>query len=147
MPLSLPETVALQLTPGILSMYPVRVFKQQAATMSSLEPKVRRKLSSMFSVLSDSDVAAIIKGVASAIHDEPGYRIPIPILIAYGDQDTIGSVKTLAPAWAMRDPMSTLAVVPDAGHMANMDNPASFNHMTIDFLDRNLKRSKSRSRS
>jgi pimeloyl-ACP methyl ester carboxylesterase len=137
-PLSPAETIALQLTPSIISMSPMNVFKHQAANVSSLRPAVRCKLSAMFSVLSPSDVVAITKGVASAIHGETGYRIRIPILIAYGDRDTVGNVNTNISAWLKRDPQSTLAVIPDAGHMANMDNPASFNHVMTEFLGKYL---------
>lgn len=35
---------------------------------------------------------------------------------------------------AAREPLARLAIVPDAGHLVNQDNPAGFNEVLLVFL-------------
>ena len=37
--------------------------------------------------------------------------------------------------WAGEDPNACHAVIPDAGHAVNLDNPEAFNRTLVDFLD------------
>jgi hypothetical protein len=38
-------------------------------------------------------------------------------------------------AWAQREPLATYAVIPEAGHASNLDNPAVFTDLLVEFID------------
>lgn len=60
--------------------------------------------------------------------------IHVPTLILVGDQDGV-TPPSAAEAMQARIPGSHLGVIPDAGHMSNLENPALFNQALIQFLD------------
>jgi pimeloyl-ACP methyl ester carboxylesterase len=81
-------------------------------------------------------LAAAARGIltqrdASVIDSLP--RILVPSLIVVGEDDT----PFLASADAMerRIPHARKVVIPEAGHAANMDQPALFNAAVLDFLE------------
>ncbi|MBV8637624.1 MAG: alpha/beta fold hydrolase [Candidatus Eremiobacteraeota bacterium] len=61
--------------------------------------------------------------------------IDVPVLVAAGERDTIAPL-ALSQVIASSIPGAELAVIPDAGHVANADNPAFFNGMLERFLGR-----------
>jgi 3-oxoadipate enol-lactonase len=58
-----------------------------------------------------------------------------PLLIMAGDQD-LPLVRAYFEDWCPREPLAECFVVPDAGHCANMDNPAAFNARLLAFLEK-----------
>jgi pimeloyl-ACP methyl ester carboxylesterase len=58
--------------------------------------------------------------------------IRVPTLIVVGDQDQ----PFLAPCeyMAKKIPGARLAVIPNAGHAANLDQPEPFNRVLVEFL-------------
>lgn len=60
-------------------------------------------------------------------------RITAPTLVAYGARDTIAPAQ-LSLEIATGITGARLVELPDAGHVANADNPAAFNAMLVDFL-------------
>ena len=71
----------------------------------------------------------------SALRLDPSYRLPIPALLMHGQQDRMGDVVNDMRSWARREPHTTYAVVPHAGHTSNLDNPAAFTRLLIDFIN------------
>lgn len=57
-----------------------------------------------------------------------------PLLIAYGEKDNPLAIKA-SETWHLSEPASILKCIPDAGHCANMDNPASFNETLNSFIN------------
>jgi 3-oxoadipate enol-lactonase len=70
---------------------------------------------------------------ARGLGHEPAYRFQQPLLIVHGEHE-MGFVRKDAAAWAKREPRSRYVVIPDAGHVANMDNPKAFNAALLEFL-------------
>jgi 3-oxoadipate enol-lactonase len=68
------------------------------------------------------------------LREEPDYRISVPFLLTHGAHDKTGNIRRAAPAWAHREPRCEYVVVPNAGHMANMDNSSLFNERLLRFL-------------
>lgn len=62
-------------------------------------------------------------------------NIKVPTLILVGDQDVV-TPPTAAQAMHERIPSSRLAVIPQAGHMSNLENPTEFNLHLQDYLQR-----------
>ncbi|MEN5114934.1 alpha/beta fold hydrolase [Brevundimonas diminuta] len=128
------ERWLLDLTPALIGLYPTASFKRQVGRKSAISQHAAVALSAMASPLSRSDIRAIAEGIAGAIHDEPCYRIQHPILIVRGARDNLGNLRRISERWHARDPRSVMLVIPEAGHVANMDNPGGFNTAMVEFL-------------
>jgi pimeloyl-ACP methyl ester carboxylesterase len=59
--------------------------------------------------------------------------IGVPALVAYGEHDAVAP-RALSEEIAAGIPGARLAMVADAGHVANADNPAAFNALVSEFL-------------
>jgi len=62
-------------------------------------------------------------------------QIKIPVLVLLGEKDAITPIAT---ARFLDDnlPNSTLHLIPDAGHLSNLENPDKFNEHLVDFLSK-----------
>lgn len=60
-------------------------------------------------------------------------RFDCPVLLLLGEHDTTGLVKKYNHAWTERTGFP-LKIIPDAGHCANLDNPAVFNRLLEEFI-------------
>lgn len=67
--------------------------------------------------------------------DAPVENIRVPVLIVYGEQDTVYPPE-LARAMAARIPGAELAMMKGAGHLANLEQPEEFNRLLLEFLSR-----------
>jgi pimeloyl-ACP methyl ester carboxylesterase len=58
--------------------------------------------------------------------------IDVPVLVVVGDRDEpfLGA----ADYMAAKIPKAAKAVIPDAGHVSNIDHPAAFNQAVLTFL-------------
>jgi pimeloyl-ACP methyl ester carboxylesterase len=86
--------------------------------------------------VSETEFGALIPQLLKDLHEESDYRIPVPFLLVHGANDRLGNIRKLAPTWPQAEPQSEYAVIPNAGHVANMDNPQVFNQLLLDFLHR-----------
>ena len=59
--------------------------------------------------------------------------ISVPVLVVVGEGDVIAPPE-VAETMAKAIPGAHLEVVPDAGHVANLENPDVFNRALTDFL-------------
>ncbi len=135
LPLTGRDHLLLRLTPALLWMYPYSLLVRQSANASTVTQEGYDYLETAMNQIPKKDMVAILSAVTQAIHPEPHYQITHPLLLVHGDEDNLGNIKKDAPRWAERDPNCTYRVIPDAGHMANMDNPAFFNRLLLEFLD------------
>lgn len=131
--LSALERLALRLAPSLLRLYPFGALKRQSAQVSSDKPEIRKYLRDVFDQLSRSEFVALSSEMASFLHAEPDYRLPLPLLIGVGEHDATGNIRAAAPIWAERDG-AKLEIIPNAGHCANLDNPEAVNALLLDFL-------------
>lgn len=67
----------------------------------------------------------LIEGIPEPLHH--------PLLIIFGVKE-VGFVKRSARKWHTKATESKLFIVPDAGHIANQDNPEVFNKALLEFL-------------
>jgi len=82
--------------------------------------------------------AGVIGGLA-ALRDRPDAtpgleRIAVPTLIVVGEADAI-TPPALSESMAKRIPGGKLIRIPNAGHLANVENPDTFNRSLTDFLE------------
>ncbi len=91
--------------------------------------------------ITSSSVEAI-EGALQALMTRPDSTpmlptLRIPTLLLVGDQDAI-TPPALSEQMHREIPGSELAVIPGAGHMSNMEQPAAFNEALGRFLDRRV---------
>ena len=137
------ERFLLRVMPPIVALMPTGLFKRQAMERSAFTKQAQAKLVRMAAPLTAKDVRAIAKAIALTVHREKGDRegddaISHPILICYGDRDRLDLIPKAAAAWHTETETSELAVIPEAGHAANLDNPADFNRLALAFFGKHL---------
>jgi 3-oxoadipate enol-lactonase len=114
-------------------------FLQRAALATAQDEAVQRYVLEVNANRSTRDAIQIITSLlASALHTDPDYRLPIPTLLLHGDGDGMGDIVEGTGAWAEREPMALYVTIPDAGHASNQDNPEVFTAELAAFLDREL---------
>ncbi len=63
------------------------------------------------------------------------HQVVVPALLVVGEEDTL-TPPAQSREMAARIPESELVLVPDAGHLSNLENPDGFNRPVLEFLDR-----------
>lgn len=88
----------------------------------------------MAKILADYDGRdLLVPSNAPGLPREALAGLAMPVLAMTGEHDTPWR-KACAAALAATAPHARLALLPDAGHLANADNPAAFNALIRDFL-------------
>ena len=112
-------------------------FGRHAAEATAIDPQVQAYALEVNAHRSNQETVAILSSLlTTALRSEPTYRLPVPTLLVHGDRDRIGDIATGTRAWAGREPLAAYAVIPDAGHASNLDNPEVFTAVLRTFLDR-----------
>ena len=132
--LSLLDRWLLSLSPAMLAMYPWERLKQLSARLSSVKATVRRYIYETLSRMTKAEFVDVMLKTGDCLRYEPGYRIALPLLLLRGQFDGLGNIRDIMPRWAAREPRCRYVLVPDAGHCANQDNPASVNAQLLRFL-------------
>jgi pimeloyl-ACP methyl ester carboxylesterase len=101
----------------------------------SKRPEVRRYVSATIRRLSKAELIEITVGTLRVLHYEPGYHVRCPVQIVRGENDRAGAIREHAPRWAERD-RADYVIIPEAGHLSNMDNAPAFNRRVLEFLHR-----------
>lgn len=84
------------------------------------------------------DREAVVAGLI-ALRDRPDARpglaaVDVPTLVVVGDEDTL-TPPSAAEALAVGIRGAKLVVLPNAGHLSNLEAPDAFNAAVLDFLD------------
>ena len=128
------ERLQLRASGPLFALYPWGALRRQSADVSADRPEVRKYLYEVFGQMTKNDFVTALLALLRNLHEEPDYRIPVPFLLTHGANDKTGNIRRAAPEWARREPQCEYVVVPQAGHVANMDNPTFFNQLLLRFL-------------
>lgn len=98
-------------------------------------PDVVDRVRSMIMGTPSETVIAALAGMA-ARHDASAdlASLDIPVLVLVGEHDAL-TPPDVARSMAERMPRATLEVIPDAGHVSNLENPGAFNAALAGFLE------------
>lgn len=121
-----------------LALVPQELFHRRAAGALANDPDVADGLLTGLREWTPASAVQVLIELVASLHPEPGYRLPVPTLLLHGSDDRLGDIARGTRAWAERDPRAEYAVVPDAGHVSNLDNPEAFTAELRSFLDREL---------
>ncbi len=136
-PYSRAEVISLRATLPLLALWPYRRLTATVARRLSTVPSVQDYVLSAMRRLTHRGFLTVWRGLTRSLGRVglPGHRVEVPVLLANGVRDDLGSIRRHAPAWAAAEPLTTLVMIPGAGHNANQDNPQAFNRVLRDFLD------------
>jgi 3-oxoadipate enol-lactonase len=122
-----------------LGMTSRETFLQRAALATAQDEDVQRYVLEVNANRSTRDAIQIVSSLlASALHTDRDYRLPVPTLLVHGDGDGMGDIVAGTRAWAEREPLALYVQIPNAGHASNQDNPIAFTAELAAFLDREL---------
>lgn len=133
-PLSRSERLQLRFAPVVIAAYPWRAMVRQSARMSCLRPDGQAYLTEALEHTGRRRFAEILRFSADALRPDPAHRMPVPTLALLGDHDTAGRIRQQLTAWPARDPAVEFGMVPDARHIANLDNPSFVNDQIVRFM-------------
>jgi len=111
-------------------------FARQAARATATDPQVQNYVLEVNAHRSNEETIDILTCLlTNALRPDPSYRLPVPALLVHGQLDHIGDIATDMRGWAHREPLARYAVIPDAGHASNLDNPGVFTNLLVEFID------------
>lgn len=97
-------------------------------------PEVERRVRQMIEAATAQGIAAASRGMAQRVDaTDLLASISCPTLVIVGEQDVL-TPPTLAKAYAARIPGAQFAVIPLAGHLANLEQPEAFYAVMHTFL-------------
>ncbi len=135
-PRSALDRFILRASSPIMALLPDKTLKKSGLPYFSNKQEIRDYAFEAFSLIPKPQFIAIWNAVTTCLHAEPDYQITQPMLLVHGDKDQTGDIRKIAPLWAAASPNCQYEVIPDALHMAPMDNPEVFNRLVMAFLSK-----------
>jgi len=124
----------LAINPALVLFYPHKYLIKTIAAGTGLDQAVQSYALEVLKTLTTSEIAFIMDRVYKGLRPyKQDHRLNCPILIVYGERDTIRKMKEYGEHWAKREDRE-LKVIPGAGHNANQDKPVEFNQVLEGFL-------------
>ncbi|MFN0299286.1 MAG: alpha/beta fold hydrolase [Burkholderiales bacterium] len=137
------EFVRLRKQPLVEGKEPKDIAPIVARTLMSPKssPEALQKLIDSMSALHKD---SYIKTIEASTHydrvaDLPNIRVPT--LLVYGEDDTL-TPPALGRSMAEKIAGAEMVVIPDAGHLSNIERPAAFNRAVLAFLQRHRDRAR-----
>ena len=129
------EMAELARTKGVSAIAEKMIPKLLGTTTLKDFPGAASHVRSMIEAAQPEGIAQALIGMAQ--RDDSTELLPginCPTLIVVGDEDTL-TPPSDAEKMAQTIPNSRLEIIPDAGHLSNLERPASFNQAVRDFLN------------
>jgi 3-oxoadipate enol-lactonase len=127
--------VSIPLTAAFMKLYPS---KPLARTFAKHKALTADTIDYLVETVENTGKGAITHLTNEMVRDMvAGLPAPTskPALIVYGDHD-LPFIINMSKDWHTRLPNSELAIIENAHHILNQDNPAAFNAVLLDFLER-----------
>ena len=125
------------LTPFVslsIALFPRKPLYAMFAAHKALKPHTQAYLQERATTAGKRFIRLLTLDMLGDMIDGIERRLDHPMLICHGDHEA-GFLQRHARAWHESQPDSTLAVIEDANHIANQDNPSGFNERLTAFLD------------
>lgn len=120
---------------GFSRLLPANLFYSWLARDRAKQPATRQYLRNSAARTGKKQILEISEGMLQDSVVGIAAPLPQPILLTHGEWDQSFLIRHIAN-WHRRTPNSQYAVIPQAGHLANQDNPATFNQVLLAFLEK-----------
>jgi len=117
-----------------IALFPRKRLYALFAAHKALRPHTRAYLQASASAAGKETILRLTLDMLRDMTQGIPRQLEHPMLICHGDHEA-GFLKRLASRWHASQPGSSLAVIEDAHHIANQDNPRAFNEALMQFLD------------
>ena len=128
------EKIGLKYSAPLFNLYPWETLKKQMARASALSEGVRARLHDMFGEMTKKEFVASWNGIATCLNERE-HVFDAPLLVCCGEFDKTGTIKQHLPDWPKYYPGCRVEMIANAAHVANMDNPADFNKLMLEFIE------------
>lgn len=119
------EALPADQLPGVLA---------QIIAASSPRPEaMEQTLAALQTMPPKEDFLQVWKAAGDFIDPDPDYRTPVPLCLIRGVLDTTMAVDTWMPRWAEAEGITEI-VIPNAGHLVDLDAPAAVREAIVTFL-------------
>ncbi len=125
------------LTPSIvisITLMPGKLLYAMFARHKALQPQTQAYLQEVATAAGKKFILRLTLDMLRDMTEGLPRRIEHPMLICHGDHEA-GFLRRLASSWHEAQPESRLAVIENAHHIANQDNPSAFNGELLGFLE------------
>jgi pimeloyl-ACP methyl ester carboxylesterase len=129
------ERYAQQICEQARELADMRAFGELRAAKLGLPPRRLRETIEQYACKSVECFAAATRATWTGDYLSLLPTIDVPALVSYGERDAVAP-RALSEQIASAIPGAQLAMVPEAGHVANADAPAAFNALLGSFLER-----------
>lgn len=129
------EQYASNVSAAVRDAVTMRVFAERRAAQLGLPPQRMRETIDQMACKSVPSYLASTQATWTGDYTSILSSITVPALVAYGANDRVAP-RELSEVIAAGIPGADLAEIPDAGHVASADNPAAFDALLGDFLER-----------
>ncbi len=117
-----------------IALFPRKPLFSLFAAHKALKPRTQAYLREVAAAAGKTHILRLTLDMLRDMTTGIPHRLEHPMLICHGDHE-VGFLRRHADAWHAAQPGSTFAVIEDAHHIANQDNPRGFNEKLIAFLD------------
>ncbi|MFB4262979.1 alpha/beta fold hydrolase [Nonomuraea sp. GTA35] len=132
-PLSWKERLLVRAAAPMLSVMPARNLPRLMAEASAITQAARTDARRAFGQVPKKEFLQVWRATVEFLSPDPGYRTPVPLCLIRGERDGTGNIASAMPRWAGTENLEEV-VIPDAGHIANQDNPQAVNEAIEAFL-------------
>ena len=118
----------------LMKLYPKRMLANAFANHKALRQDTRAyPFETVLATGKDALIHLTSEMLQDMVDGLPGYTRH-PLLLVCGDHD-MSFVRGMSTKWHAAQPSSQLAMIRDAHHILNQDNPEAFNRVLVDYLD------------
>lgn len=114
--------------------YSWKGLEKAMAKGSTCTKEALASVAEMFDRIGKEEFLVSWKGFTTCLHEEP-LKFDAPLLVAAGEKDTRGTIQKHLPDWQKYYPGCSVITIPNAGHVANLDQPGRFNEVMYSFIN------------
>ncbi len=129
------EKTLLSLSSAIMEyLYTWKGLKKAMSKGSAYTKQALLSIAQMFEEIDKQEFLVSWKGFTTCLHEE-AFKFDAPLLIVAGEQDTRGTIQKHLPDWKVLYPDCMVKTIPNAGHVANLDQQDLFNKLLLSFIN------------
>lgn len=114
------------------ALFSMNSFRRYVSTFSVSDPAEQAHIFEMTRLFTRKSFL-VMSGLKKVIQPREKVKYECPLLILSGDKD-IELARRMSKKWHDSEPKSNYYLIKDAGHCANMDRPAEFNEIVMNFI-------------